>query len=323
VPDDEADERSGTLFVLEEDPPSDRRRWYCHWNGADAPGFDSVDDAVAWGLQRARGVVIRTVRTVFYLAGEAPADGDPGETYRAWPPSDAERRQIDADYESATAAGAEEEAMWRAYQAARDEWLASAAPGQQTEPTHESTIILPESGEVVWFEEFDRVGQLCAGAIRDGRFGFGTASEVLTSVTARSADDPWVVAVVAALHRERTWAGGRRNMLDVYVAEGEMLHVSAAANRESIAQHGLDWRLMTRLGVAGSSGPELDGIFLCESEADVDFFTEMARVASDVWAVDVAGQWVESGPSGWVIVLEPIPATAVRLVRRDVVSSRR
>jgi hypothetical protein len=102
-----------------------------------------------------------------------------------------------------------------------------------------------------------------------------------------------------------------------------MFHVSGAANRESIAQRGLDWRLMTMPGVAGSRGPELDGIFLCESEFDVAFFTEIARVPSDVWAVDVAGRWVESGPSGWVIVLEPIPATAVRLVRRDVVSSRR
>lgn len=230
---------------------------------------------------------------------------------------------MDADYEAATEAGAEEEAIWQAYQTARDEWLANAAPGQRTEPTHESTITLPESDEVVWFEEFDSTGQLCAGGIRDGHFGFGTTSEVLTSVTARSADDSWIEAVVAALHRERTWAEGRRNSLDVYVAEGEMFHVSAAANRESIARRGLDRRLMTSRASPDRAAPELDGIFLCESEFDVGFFTEMARVPSDVWAVDVAGRWVESGPSGWVIVLEPIPATAVRLVGRDIVSSRR
>ena len=64
-------------------------------------------------------------------------------------------------------------------------------------------------------------------------------------------------------------------------------------------------------------------IFLCESEFDVEFFTDMARMPSDVWAVDVTGRWVESGPSGWVIVLEPIPASAVRLVRRNVVSTLR
>jgi hypothetical protein len=96
-----------------------------------------------------------------------------------------------------------------------------------------------------------------------------------------------------------------------------------AAERESIARDGLDWRLMKRPGVAGSPVPELDGIFLCESERNAEFFTDMARVPSDVWAVDVTGRWVENGPSGWVIVLDPIPPTALRLVRRDVVSTRR
>jgi hypothetical protein len=315
------DDRSGTLFVLEEEPPSDRR-WYCHWDGVSAPGFDSVDEAVAWGLERARGVVVRTVRTAFYLAGEAPEGWDPGGGYRSWPPSDIERRQIDADFQASTDAGAQEQARWLAYQAARDEWLAHAAPGQGTQLCHESTITSPGSEDVIWFEELDDTGQLCAGCGSDGVFGFGTTSEVVTSVTGRSADDPWIAAVTAALDRERTWAHGRRSALEVRMAGGDMFHVSAAANRASIERHGLDWRLMTRPGVAGSREPELDGIFVCESEGEVDFFTEMARVPSDVWAVDVSRRWVESGTTGWLIVPEPLPAGAVRLVRRGVVSSR-
>lgn len=128
--------------------------------------------------------------------------------------------------------------------------------------------------------------------------------------------------MVAALERERSWSDNRRSSLDVYLGSGEMFHVSAAANQESIARHGLDWRLMRRPGVAGSTVPELEGLFLCESESDVDFFTNMARVPSDVW-VDVTGRWIENGPSGWAIVSEPIPPSAVRVVRRDVLPRRR
>jgi len=66
-------------------------------------------------------------------------------------------------------------------------------------PLPESTILLVEAREAgaeeeaSWraydFEEFDVSGQVCGGAIRDGRYGFGTAIEVLTSVTGRPADD--------------------------------------------------------------------------------------------------------------------------------------
>ncbi len=37
---------------------------------------------------------------------------------------------------------------------------------------------------------------------------------------------------------------------------------------------------MTTLGVAGTRVPELGAIFLCESEHDVELFTNMARVPS-------------------------------------------
>ncbi len=73
-----------------------------------------------------------------------------------------------------------------------------------------------------------------------------------------------------ALGRERIWDGSRRSTLDVNQGAGEMLHVTATSNRESIEQHGLDWRRMAASrGVAGSRVPELGAIFLCESREDV------------------------------------------------------
>jgi hypothetical protein len=62
------------VFVLEEYPPSDRARWYCHGSGIADRSFDSVDEAVAWGLDQARSVVVRTFDSVFYGAGERPAN---------------------------------------------------------------------------------------------------------------------------------------------------------------------------------------------------------------------------------------------------------
>ena len=63
----------------------------------------------------------------------------------------------------------------------------------------------------------------------------------------------------AALTRERTWTrGGRRSMLVVKEASGEMFHATATENRQSILRHGLDWRQMgTVPGIAGSREPEL------------------------------------------------------------------
>jgi hypothetical protein len=63
-----ADARRGTLFVLEDDPPPARPRWFCHWDGAPAPGFDS---AAREAYERAR---MRWVQEhVPELAGCEPA----------------------------------------------------------------------------------------------------------------------------------------------------------------------------------------------------------------------------------------------------------
>lgn len=55
-----------------------------------------------------------------------------------------------------------------------------------------------------------------------------------------------------------------------------LFHVSAAANRDSILAHGLDWtRMGAAPGIAGSTAPEEDGVFLCADEFEVRFFTQM------------------------------------------------
>jgi hypothetical protein len=108
-------------------------------------------------------------------------------------------------------------------------------------------------------------------------------------------------------------------MLAVGLGTAEYFHATAAQNRESISQHGLDWsRMGSARGIAGSNGPELPAIFLCETREEIPFFTGMSRAATDVWAVRVDGLWIESGPDGWVIVAGPISAERLRLVELDV-----
>jgi hypothetical protein len=53
------------------------------------------------------------------------------------------------------------------------------------------------------------------------------------------------------------------------------------------------------------------------------FFTDMARVSCDVWAVRVSGRWLENGPSGWMITTDPVPPEDVRLVLQNVEARRR
>jgi len=104
-------------------------------------------------------------------------------------------------------------------------------------------------------------------------------------------------------------------MLVVKQASGEMFHVTATENRQSILRHGLDWRQMgTMPGMAGSREPELPAVFLCESHEDAGFFTGMSRLPADLWTVSVDGLWVENGPDGWIILPEPVPPERLRLL---------
>jgi hypothetical protein len=100
-----------------------------------------------------------------------------------------------------------------------------------------------------------------------------------------------------------------------------LFHVTSVANRESILTHGLDWsRMRDARGIAGSRQPELDGVFVCLDEFEVDWFVRMNNTGGpvDVWAVDGVGddEIVESS-TGHYYVARPIAATQVRLVRTD------
>ncbi len=260
-----ADRRSGTLFVLEDDPPPARPRWFCHWDEASAPGFQNLDDAVSWGLKRARTVIVRTLGGVFYWAGDRPSDWADYELeggLRPWPPSAAERQAIDAAYEAAAAAAHADSAARDAYEYARLSWLLEHAPElAEREPAHECVIQLPGDDQWIEFEELDPGGAVC-GARRQGTgtYGFGSGGQALAAASGLAADDRWVAAVGAALARERTWTrAGRRPVLLVKQASGEMFHATAEQNRQSILRHGLCLRLNAlrdRLwSVIGGSSP--------------------------------------------------------------------
>lgn len=93
-------------------------------------------------------------------------------------------------------------------------------------------------------------------------------------------------------------------------------HATAAANRESIIEFGLDWnRMGVAQGIAGSRRPELDAVFLDHVET-IEFFTRMSRQPCDVWEVDVTGLWLEKD-EGWLIHRSPIVPDRLRLIESD------
>lgn len=104
-------------------------------------------------------------------------------------------------------------------------------------------------------------------------------------------------------------------------------HVTSSVNRQSILEHGLDWRRMGEAGGVASGviyrGPEMEAVFLLEAADQADFFIGFGtHPRFDVWQVDVDGLVIEPGPDGWVIHHQPIPPERLRLVRQDVTASR-
>ena len=201
----------------------------------------------------------------------------------------------------------------------RSEWVEANAPqlgdGQPFHTIHVSAF----QGDFE-LEELDDEGNVCGARLSGDRGSiFGTTEEVVAASTELSTEDPWVVEVGLALSRERKWKSwgsgwGRRHFLEIRLAQGQMFHVSASANRESILRHGLDWRHMGQAaGVAGSATPELPGIFVQES-ADDDFFVRMAKFPTDMWSVLLEGRWIETGPSGWWFVARPVEPERLRLL---------
>jgi hypothetical protein len=316
-------ERQGTVWVREDEPPATRPRWYVHWDGASATSFDMLEDAVSWGLERARTIIVRTVCDVVYWAGERPLDWDTDrEPLRSWPPSTAERRQIDVDYEAAVNAANEEEAAREEYEREREEWLTVHAPAHVGHaPFFECLVVEDEDDELaIEFEELAPGAELCGARMQGGGpHCFGSERAVIAGARGLDVNDPWVTAVCAALAGQRKWLH-RHWMLAVHSIEGEVFHVTASANRDSILRHGLDWSLMgDSHGIAGSTEPELPAVFVSESRAEAkDFFAGiMARTPVDVWAIRADGLWLESGPDGWLVIPEPVAPERLRLVDAD------
>lgn len=103
-------------------------------------------------------------------------------------------------------------------------------------------------------------------------------------------------------------------------------HVSSGLNRESIGEHGLDSSLMgAARGIAGSTRPEVDGIFLGH-EHDVDYFTRLNNTGTevDVWAVDgIDEDDLIDSPNGYLYLPGVIPADRLILIATDIPAGER
>ncbi|MER6558233.1 hypothetical protein ABT300_10825 [Streptomyces sp. NPDC001027] len=101
-----------------------------------------------------------------------------------------------------------------------------------------------------------------------------------------------------------------------------LFDVSSVLNRQSIAQHGLDWtRMGAARGIAGSRCPEVEGIFVCLGEETAEFFLQINNTGGpvDIWSVDGIdeGLLLDNG-NGFVYLPGRIPAAQVRPGRSDV-----
>lgn len=102
-----------------------------------------------------------------------------------------------------------------------------------------------------------------------------------------------------------------------------MFHVSSVLNRRSIQSYGLDSsRMGAARGIAGSTRPEADGIFLVEDEWDVSYFVRMNNTGGpvDVWQVEGVDvdQMVDNG-NGYFYLPGRIPVGQLTLVQHDLV----
>jgi hypothetical protein len=305
------------VFVIEQVSPWGQRRWY-----SERREFDDVDDAVAVRLAQVPTVIVRTLGDQYYWAGREPDRWNPSAgPLRPWPPSRAERRAIDLAWERELAAAEAEAAAQATYESDR---------GELGSPLHTCRVTLPDGEGAIELDELMSDASIC-GARRTGSDlrAFGTLDEVMSITSGRPRDDAWLSAVIGALCRDRTWTP-RRGALLVKRGGDPMFHLTPAANRESIEEHGLDWnRMGATVGIAGSPAPELPVVFLCESRFDVDFFRGMARGPVDVWSVAVDGFWLEGDPNSdlgagdnWMLVPHAIDRERLTLVDRDLPSLR-
>jgi hypothetical protein len=96
-----------------------------------------------------------------------------------------------------------------------------------------------------------------------------------------------------------------------------LFHVTSALNRESILASGLDWtRMGAASGIAGSSMPEEEGVFLCRDESEADFFVRGNNTGGpvDVWVVTgIREEQLITTDTGFGYFPAPIPRSQVIL----------
>ena len=96
-------------------------------------------------------------------------------------------------------------------------------------------------------------------------------------------------------------------------------HVTSSLNRESIRRFGLDWeRMGAARGIAGSTVPEVEGVFLDEH---ADFFVRINNTGGpvDVWAVDgIERESLVESPNGFSYFPGPIGSEQLTLLDTDV-----
>lgn len=184
-------------------------------------------------------------------------------------------------------------------------------------------MVVSDEGDVE-LEQLDDAGDDWYASGPGGEH-MGRLQDALEATLGGQPDPAWLAVVVAAIERDRS--PQRRSMLLVKRAEGTWFHATFSSNRGSISRHGLDWTRMTGCGIAGSRGPETDGVFLCADFESAEWFAQMGSRrgdAVDIWAVRLDGTWLigDPGASGggddvWMICPEPIPPTQLELVRPD------
>jgi hypothetical protein len=318
---DHDDEGSGPVVYLLERAVVGQPRWFCNGGGPATTFFDTPDEGVDWALSRASTVFVRSVGDHVYRADRGPLSSVVGRNERSWPPTPAQlRREIESDY----AAEVKRKHDWRiaeaAYVVERDAWLAERAPFLVgVDPQRGCVVAIPggDGRGGIHIDEFDSEARMCGARSHGwGPNAFGSLRDVVAKAAGLPADDPWVSAVVVALDRDRSLQL-QRAFLEVERGDGELIHFSASANRESIRQWGLDWRRMGAApGIAGSTRPELPVVFLDEPGLG-GIFRTMGRTVTDMWAVDVTGLWIESGPDGWYVHGNPISPARLRLAEAD------
>ncbi|MBO3741399.1 hypothetical protein [Actinoplanes flavus] len=102
---------------------------------------------------------------------------------------------------------------------------------------------------------------------------------------------------------------------------GRLYHVTSVRNRDSIRRFGLDpSRMGAARGIAGSRGPEVDGIFLAD-EHTAGFFIRINNTGGpvDVWAADgVDPASLVISPEGFEYLPGTISPDRITLHRQDV-----